>query len=304
MQLQNTDRDELQQILTQLDQALYNHQQWHNDLMRTLACRLPCNKHDIIPDAHRECRFGQWYYSNNTKNINDHPGFIAIGEAHQRMHQLIGHILIDLNTNNTVTPLDYDNFANSLERLRLEIYGLKNEIEILLYNRDPLTMAINRVTMLPMLREQQDLTKRQMQSCCIAMVDIDLFKVVNDQHGHLIGDKVLAALAHYLIEHLRPYDKIFRFGGEEFLVCIQQVGLTQAFEMMDRIREGVAATAFNVGLQDPLHITISCGVTLLDHSFTVEESIDHADKALYLAKSSGRNRTQTWGSQVAQDSNS
>ncbi|MDR3476586.1 MAG: diguanylate cyclase [Gammaproteobacteria bacterium] len=294
MQLQNTDRDELQQILTQLDQALYNHQQWYNDLMRTLACRLPCNKHDTIPDAYRECRFGQWYYSNKSKSINNHPGFIAIGEAHQRMHQLVSHVLINLNTNNTITPLDYDNFANSLERLRLEIYGLKNEIEILLYNRDPLTMAINRITMLPVLREQQELTRRQLQSCCIAMVDIDLFKKVNDQHGHLVGDKVLATLAHYLIEHLRPYDKIFRFGGEEFLLCIQQVNLTQAFEMLDRIREEIAAMPFNVGLQEPLHITVSCGITILDPNATVEESIDHTDKALYLAKSTGRNRTQTW----------
>lgn len=298
MQLQNTDRDELQQILTQLDQALYNHQQWHNDLMRTLTCRLPCDKHDTIPDAHKECRFGQWYYSNKSKNINDHPGFIAIGEAHHRMHQLISYILINLNNNGTITPLDYDNFANSLERLRLEIYGLKNEIEILLYNRDPLTMAINRVTMLPVLREQQELTRRQLQSCCIAMIDIDLFKKINDRYGHLVGDKILAAIAHYLIEHLRSYDKIFRFGGEEFLLCIQQISLSQAFEMVDRIREEIAAEPFNVGLQEPLHITVSCGITVLDPNTTIEESIDHSDKALYLAKSSGRNQTKTWSSEM------
>lgn len=302
MQLQNTDRDELQLILTQLDQALYNHQQWHNDLMRTLACRLPYDKHDAIPDGHKECRFGQWYYASKSENINNHPGFIAIGEAHQRMHLLISHILLNLNTTGTITPLDYDNFANSLERLRLEIYGLKNEIEILLYNRDPLTMAINRVTMLPVLREQQELSRRQLQSCCIAMIDIDFFKKINDNHGHIAGDKVLTALAHYLIEHLRPYDKIFRFGGEEFLICIQQVSLTQAFEMLDRIRKEIAAEPFNVGIQEPLYVTISCGITVLDPNLTVEESIDHSDKALYIAKSSGRNQTRTWNSEMTQSS--
>lgn len=301
MLLQNTDRNELQQILAQLDQALYNHQQWHNDLIRTLACRLPCDKHDTIPDAHKECRFGQWYYSTTLRTINDHPGFIAIGEAHQRMHQLASHVLIQLNTNNTITSLDYDNFANSLERLRLEIYALKNELEILLYNRDPLTMAINRVTMLPVLREQQDLARRQFQSCCIAMIDIDLFKKINDQHGHIVGDKVLATLAHYLIEHLRPYDKIFRYGGEEFLIFIQQVNLSQAFEMIDRMREEISSIPFNVGLPAPIHVSISSGVTTLDPNSTVEQSIDHADKALYLAKSSGRNRTQTWNSDMAQN---
>ena len=54
----NTSRNDLQQVLTQLDQALYNHQQWHNDIIRTLVCRLSCDKHDTIPDAHKECRFG------------------------------------------------------------------------------------------------------------------------------------------------------------------------------------------------------------------------------------------------------
>jgi diguanylate cyclase (GGDEF)-like protein len=298
MQLQNMDRDELQQILTQLDQALYNHQQWHNDLIRTLACRLPHDKHDIIPDSHKECRFGQWYYNNKSTNIINHPGFIAIGESHHRMHQLVSHLLLSLSDTNNVMPNDYDNFANSLERLRLEIYGLKNEIETLLYNRDPLTMAINRVSMLPILREQQELIRRQSQSCCIAMLDIDHFKKVNDQYGHLVGDKILAAVAHYLIEHLRPYDKIFRFGGEEFLLCIQQVDLATAFEMLDRLRGQIATTPFFIGLQEPIHITVSCGITSLDTKADIEESIDRSDKALYLAKSSGRNQTQRWNEQL------
>lgn len=300
MQFQNTDREELQHILTNLDQALYNHQQWHNDLTRTLVCRLPHNKHDTMPEAHMQCRFGQWYYGNKSEYIKNHPGFVAIGEAHQRMHQSVSQILINLNINNTITPIDYDNFANSLERLRLEIYGLKNEIEILLYNRDPLTKAINRVNMLPVLREQQELVKRKLQSCCIAMIDIDFFKKVNDQFGHVIGDKVLAGLANYLIKHLRPYDKIFRFGGEEFLLCMQQVSLSQTFELVDRVRKEIAAVGFDVGLQEPIHITVSCGITTLNPNAPIEESIDHSDKALYAAKSSGRNQTQIWNAEKSQ----
>ena len=58
---------------------------------------------------------GQWYYSDTSKNIHRHPGFIAIGEAHQRMHQLANQILMNLSINNIITTLDYDNFANSLD---------------------------------------------------------------------------------------------------------------------------------------------------------------------------------------------
>jgi diguanylate cyclase len=299
MLLQNTNRGELQQILTQLDQALYNHQQWHNDIIRTLVCRLPHDKHAIDSDAYKECRFGQWYYSDRSKNINHHPGFIAIGEAHQRMHQLAGHVLTSLEDNNSVTPLDYDNFANSIDRLRLEIYAFKNELENLLYNHDPLTMAINRISMLPILREQQQLSIHQSQPCCLAMVDIDFFKKVNDQYGHLVGDKVLVILARYFIEHLRSYDKLFRYGGEEFLICMQQVDLSKAFDIMDNMREEIAMMPFNVELPTPIHITVSCGISMLDPNINIEQAIDHADKALYTAKSSGRNQTQRWNPEMA-----
>jgi len=301
--LQSLDRDQLQKMLVELDQALYNHQQWHYDLLRSLACRLPSDKHDIAPNAHEECRFGQWYYSEALKNISDHPGFIGIGEAHQHMHQIASQLLINLNTNNEIKPVDYDNFSNALMRLRLEIGSLKSELEVLLYNRDPLTMTVNRINMLPLLREQQELSKRNTQNCCIAMLDIDFFKKVNDKYGHPVGDKVLTILAHYLIENLRPYDKIFRYGGEEFLLCMPQVDLSQAFNMVDRLRDGVANTAFNVGLNQPIHITVSCGIALLDPTVTIEQSIDHSDKALYLAKSSKRNNTKVWGFDINSDNN-
>lgn len=294
MLLQKIDRNELQYFLSQLDQALYNHNQWHNDIIRTIICRLPYDKHDVLPNSYEECRFGQWYYSNKVKSIIDHPGFIALGEAHKHMHQLVSGILLTLDANTFVTPLEYDNFANSLERLRLEIYALKNELEILLYNRDPLTLAINRVSMLPILREQQEITRRQFQSACIAMMDLDLFKKINDQYGHLVGDKILASLASYLMDHLRPFDKLFRYGGEEFLLFIQQVTVDQAYDLIDRLRKGIADFSFKIGLQDPIRITVSFGLTLLEPNLTVEQLIDRADKALFLAKAAGRNCTKKW----------
>src|SRR3990167_9878683 len=167
--LQIMSNEELQRVSFQLDQALYNHLQWYKDLVRTFACRSPCDKHDVVPNAHKECRFGQWYYGNAVKAISDHPGFIAIGEAHYQMHQFTTNILINLNENQPVSAIDYDHFSNALERLQLEIHAFKNEIEGMLNNRDPLTMTINHVSMLPVLREQQELGKRELHSCCLVM---------------------------------------------------------------------------------------------------------------------------------------
>src|SRR3989338_4499980 len=238
--LETIDRVELQKSLLELNQALYNHQQWHKELIRTFACRSACDKHDVSPKAHKECRFGQWYYSSTLQNINHHPKFIAIGEAHMQMHQLATTLLLNINAENAITPFEYDNFSNSLDRLRLEIFALKNELEILLYDHDPLTKIINRTAMLPMLQEQQELSKRKLEHCCLAMIDIDFFKKVNDKYGHIVGDKVLALLADYIMKHIRSYDKLFRFGGEEFLLCMPHTELSQAFDIVDRIRDGIA----------------------------------------------------------------
>lgn len=161
----------MQDIIFQLEQAVYNHQQWYNAINRSLICRLPCDKHDINTNAHKECRFGQWYYEMSSKKLTDHSGFIALGEKHLQMHKLAAKILKDSQQNGVVSPIDYDHFANSLERMRLELAVLQRELSDLIYNRDPLTGAINRVYMLPILREQLTLSRRHVQLCCITMIE-------------------------------------------------------------------------------------------------------------------------------------
>ncbi|MHB1947582.1 MAG: diguanylate cyclase [Gammaproteobacteria bacterium] len=294
MMLENISHDELQQVMAQLDQAIYNHQQWHNSLIRTLICRLTSDENDINIESYKKCRFGQWFFNHAPEKLRDYPGFIAIGTAHQHMHEVTMRLLTTSNAGIAISPLEFDNFANALERLRLEIFTLKNELETLLYNHDPLTMAITRISMLPILREQQALVTRQSQPCCIAMMDLDLFKKVNDRYGHPAGDKALATLAHNISKHLRPYDKLFRYGGEEFLLCIPQIDLNQGYEMIERLRLDIAAMTIDLGLQEHINITISVGLTLLDPNYPVEQTIDRADKAMYAAKTAGRNCTKIW----------
>lgn len=294
MALDEVNRDELHGVIAQLKEALYNHQQWHGALIRTLVCKLPGDRHDIDPQAHTECRFGQWYYGKAPEKLRSHPGFIAMGDEHQRMHHLARLLLIAADAGNPVTALDFDNFANALERLRLEIFALERELEDSLFNRDSLTGAITRFGILPTLREQQELVKRHAQVSYIAMMDLDNFKAVNDLHGHYAGDRVLSESVRYLIKHLRPYDKVFRYGGEEFLICMPYTDLTPAHDRINELREGIAALAIDIGAKEPIHISASFGLAPLDPDIPVEASIDRADKALYVAKSAGRNCARIW----------
>ena len=105
---------QLQDIIFQLEQALYNHQQWYNSIIRSLICKLPSDRHDTIADAHKECRFGQWYYETSPEKLRQHPGFIALGEEHLRMHKITTKLLVTINNGGTVSSYDYDDFANAL----------------------------------------------------------------------------------------------------------------------------------------------------------------------------------------------
>lgn len=294
MSINNIDREELQSALMNLDHALHHHIQWYNGLIRTLCCHLISDQHDINPQSHHECLFGQWYYDQAPLKIKKHPGFTAIGEAHKRMHALAANILKASNVGMQINIHDYDNFANAVERLQLEINSLKRELETMLYTHDPLTGAINRTDMMPILREWQDMIKRTSIVCTIVMVDLDEFKKVNDRYGHFVGDKVLSSVSQYILDNLRPYDKLFRFGGEEFLLCMQQTELNTAFNRCEMLRKDIAAMNIEIGESETIHITASFGITILDPTIPIETCIERSDQAMYAAKSAGRNCTQIW----------
>lgn len=289
MVLENINREELQSILINLDQALHNHHQWYDAIIRTIICNLKSDRRDVMPDAHQQCLFGQWYYEMAPPALQSHPGFNAIGDAHHNMHDMTKKILQDNNAGMKINPLDFDNFANAIQRLQLEIYSLKRELELMLYTRDPLTGAINRTDMMPILREIHEMGKRDSIPSSLIMFDIDEFKKTNDQYGHSAGDKVLSTAIHFIIGKLRPYDKLFRFGGEEFLLCMQHTDLNTCYTRCEGLRKELSTMPIDVGTRKPISITASFGVTMFDSNISVEENIENADKAMYRAKANGRN---------------
>ncbi len=283
---------QLQTAIAQLDQAIYSHEQWHKNLLRTLVARLPPDAPDLKPDAHSRCRFGQWYESDPTGFLHEFPAFTALGQAHEQMHQSARHVLQRVADGLPVSASDLDHFNNLLDRMRLEIQSLRRELAEMAENRDPLTGARNRASLLSDLREQQALVRRSVQQCALAMIDLDRFKDVNDRYGHAAGDAVLTSTVHCLQSLVRPYDRIYRYGGEEFLLCMPNTAIDVAMGIVERLRAAVAAQQIRSGGGPSLQVTASFGVTALDGTCPVEESIDRADKAMYQAKTAGRDRVE------------
>jgi diguanylate cyclase len=210
------------------------------------------------------------------------------------MHRFAVRLLKLSATGETTSVQDYEHFVSALKRLRLEIETLKREIEEALYNLDPLTGTPGRIGMLTKLREEHELVKRKLHPCAIAMMDLDHFKAINDYYGHVAGDKVLVAFARHMTAGLRPYDKVFRYGGEEFLIVLPDTDLAAAETILERLRRELEAMPHEGNGKGTFHVTVSFGLTSMQPDILVEQSIDRADKALYLAKLGGRNRTMVW----------
>ncbi len=293
-------QEELQAGLQELDQALYYHEQWHSELIRTIICHLPYNPSDVAENAHRLCRFGRWCYDTPPKALREHPSFVAMAVEHQRMHQLGAKLLLAAELRQSGLPKDYDSFKNSLDHLRLEIDTLKREIVDTLYNRDIVTGAENRVRMLIKLRELHELVKRNVYPCGIVIMDLDHFKTINDTYGHPMGDQVLATSVQNIMKHLRPYDSVFRYGGDEFLLTLPDADLEFTQTVVDRIIAVFNTLVFPTSGTQTVATTASFGITLLDPTVSVEESIIRADMALYAAKTSGRNIARAWDQSMIQ----
>jgi diguanylate cyclase (GGDEF)-like protein len=293
MAIPNMSDEQMRTALKELEQAAYNHDQWAETLYGTLICHLSPDERDISRDAHHVCRFGQWFYKSGGLALSKHPGFAEIGLEHERMHQYAASLLRSSAEGVPISIKDYERFVTALKRLHLEIASVQHELEGALFNLDPLTGTPSRIEMLGKLREQQEFVRRK-HPCVVAMMDLDMFKSVNDNYGHLVGDKVLIGFARYIMAHLRPYDKVFRFGGEEFLLCLADTDLEAGRVIIDRLREELGSLPNEANGKGPFHVTVSFGLTSLDPDISVEQSIDRADKALYVAKTKGRNRVVRW----------
>ena len=127
---------------------------------------------------------------------------------------------------------------------------------------------------------------------CVAMMDIDHFKQVNDAHGHAAGDAVLMQVGRLVRANLRPVDFAARIGGEEFALILPQTSLPGAISAVERLREAIANTKFKHDGRALSQVTVSLGLVELEKGVNPGQLLARADVALYAAKQSGRNRTE------------
>lgn len=190
-----------------------------------------------------------------------------------------------------------------IEDLSGRLHDMKNEAFLLqkkmqeqrnLALKDPLTGAFNRLAYNERIANEHERWSRYGAPLSLLVLDIDHFKRINDTFGHLAGDKALKALAARLLQNVREVDIVARYGGEEFVVIMPNTPGDQAYRVAEKLRSMVATAGFHYRKQ-PVNLTISLGVASFREGDDAESVFNRADKALYGAKQSGRNRTHREG---------
>ncbi len=155
--------------------------------------------------------------------------------------------------------------------------------------RDPLTGAGNRIALDDSLKREMELARRHKHELSLLMLDLDHFKAINDGFGHLVGDEVLKSVVGEIKNCIRQTDICFRYGGEEFVVLLNNANIGNARLIAERIRMSVDSLCLQTE-DGPLQATISCGLAILQEKDDAHSLMCKADKALYKAKQTGRNK--------------
>jgi diguanylate cyclase (GGDEF)-like protein len=184
-------------------------------------------------------------------------------------------------------------FALLRERLKSQREQIRSALARAetLATRDALTNLINRAQMMEILNQEITRSQRFGSAFSLALLDIDHFKSINDNHGHQTGDEVLVAFANLAEAGQRQTDVIARWGGEEFLILMPQTPLASAQTVIGRLREAMANASLSKTVAG-LAVTTSAGIAQWRTGETLAQTIERADRALYVAKKGGRNRVE------------
>ena len=296
-------KDDLKSLVTQMYQELLdninsqeepNKEQVVTYLQDAVMTIQNIDEDDIDSVEHAKLAFSNAYKEIANKTLSSYKNtnnrFEKLTQIHEQAVQSCETQLIDMPSIKEKFDEIQNHMSQEVQRANQVISDLATQVKELesSSNLDPLTKIFNRRaldTYLKNICDKKDL-KHELH---VLLLDIDDFKHINDEYGHIAGDKILIFVAKILRKTLRDGDKVFRYGGEEFLIVLNRIDVSTCQEIASRILKLISSNQlFYKGR--PINITMSIGSTLYCNGDTPERLIERADKALYKSKNSGKNQ--------------
>jgi two-component system chemotaxis response regulator CheY len=226
--------------------------------------------------------------------------YVVLLTAHRKPHQVLEGMRAgaDDYLGKPLDPVELEARLLSASRVTaLHAELAHSRVELVRQARtDALTGLHNRLSLDADLQAMHRSSVRYRRPYALALCDVDCFKAYNDTYGHPAGDQALRTVAATLVDQLRDCDRVYRYGGEEFLVLLPEQGRVGATIAMERVRERLERAAIeHTGSTPPGVLTLSVGLAALDPGSTVDaqQLLMEADTALYRAKTGGRNRVMS-----------
>jgi len=225
----------------------------------------------------------------SSENLDDAK--VAVFNHMDLIVSQVNQYCVKQQTNSDVLVSQMDKLTEQLRATEDEASRLKDDLaeQRVRAQTDPLTNLPNRYSYNERLTQEYNRWRRYRHALTLVICDIDLFKNVNDIHGHAFGDQVLKEVGAFLSAGIRESDFVARYGGEEFVILLPETGIVDATRAMNKMRSGISKLEIkkeNVAIP----ISMSFGVSEFDNDDTTNAVFERSDKALYRAKEKGRNR--------------
>ncbi len=289
-----------QNVLDVIDAALDEHGEWLNQWHRSVVCGIDPAREVISENAHLLSRFGFWFDLNKDRGLINQAAFRELARAQSDCYAFGRELAVLAGDGKPVPVEDYDSLIGKSQRFVTLARRIQDAFRKAISELDPLTGLHNRQIMLPELERERQRALRTGSPCTIAIADIDHFKQVNDTHGHAVGDEVLATTAGRFVSGLRPYDVVYRYGGEEFLICLPNTDAESAGRVLERLRGLIESEPMRIAKGETLPVTVSFGLAQIVKDASLKDIMVRADKALYAAKRGGRNQVRQWSSDLTE----
>jgi len=242
-----------------------------------------------LPDI-KHSEFGMWLQHKAAIIFESAPELEQIRQRIEDVEKSLLPKLVESRRNPGSASLLMKEIEAGIAEIKFMLGGLFDRFIEVESGRDALTRLLNRRFLPAVLTREMAMARRSGMSFALLLIDLDRFKRINDMHGHAAGDMVLQQAADLIVNSVRAGDFVFRYGGEEMLVVLVEVGREQAMQVAETLRGRLATEPLRVGDGQTVNITASIGIATYNGHPDYETILKDADGALYEAKEAGRNR--------------